>query len=76
MGKKATTGESGLPDGRYMAKCRERNAIAAGMNGHSLVWPTAILRVANGIAIFERDGVKVWSCNAMYAATHFEIEDV
>nr|WP_230947916.1 hypothetical protein [Burkholderia territorii] len=76
MGKKAPVRERVLLNGRYKATCRERNALAAAMNGHGLVWPSAMMRVVDGIAVFERAGVKVWSCNASYAATHFDIEEV
>lgn len=63
-----------LPNGEYMATCRERNLLSAAANGHSLVFPDARVKVKAGWAHFYRDGVKVWTCNAAYAAANFNIE--
>lgn len=64
------------PDGRYRATCKERNALAAAMNGHSLVFPEARCVIAKGWAVFDRDGVEVWRCNAAYAKVHFNLERI
>ncbi|KVV07367.1 hypothetical protein [Burkholderia ubonensis] len=63
-----------LPDGKYRAVCREKNALAAGINGHSLIYPEAEVELKNGTATFRKDGKIVWSCNAEYAAVHFSLE--
>lgn len=65
-----------LADGRYLARCKEPTALRAGLNGHSTVWPEATVRVARGVAHFTKNGVEVWSCNAAYAALHFEITKI
>jgi len=66
----------GLRDGQYMATCKERNALAAAMNGHGPVFPQARCIVAKGEAVFDRDGVELWRCNAAYAEVHFKLEPV
>nr|WP_257820131.1 hypothetical protein [Burkholderia glumae] len=63
-----------LKDGRYRATCRERSFLKAATNGHSQVFPRAIVVVKKGRAYFYVNDVEVWSCNATYAAAHFEIE--
>ncbi|TDV17316.1 hypothetical protein [Paraburkholderia caballeronis] len=63
-----------LPDGEYWATCRERNEIAAALNGHSQVFPQARVIVKNGWANFYRDGVEVWACNPVYAKSNFIIQ--
>jgi hypothetical protein len=65
-----------LRDGKYLATCKERNALLAAMNGHSAVWPKAQCTVAKGIAIFDRDGKEVWSCNSAYAEVHFKLDRI
>lgn len=65
-----------LANGEYLAKCRERTAISAAMNGHSQVWPEARLVVSDNHAMFYRDGVQVWSCNVHYAACHFDVSPI
>ncbi|WP_332451286.1 hypothetical protein, partial [Burkholderia ubonensis] len=54
-----------LPNGEYWAMCRERNVISAAANGHSQVFPKARMTVKDGWAFFQRDGVEVWTCNAV-----------
>jgi hypothetical protein len=63
-----------LADGEYWATCRERNEISAALNGHSAVFPQALVTVADGWAFFYRDGKEVWTCNARYAAANFNIQ--
>lgn len=63
-----------LRDGKYMANCAERNAPAASVNGHGLVYPNALCKVAKGAAIILREGKEVWRCNAAYAELHFKLE--
>ena len=63
-----------LVDGEYCAVCRERNAMAAAANGHSRVFPTTMVTVKDGWAYFHRDGTEVWTCNAAYAAAHFDMQ--
>jgi hypothetical protein len=65
-----------LRDGKYMASCKERNALAAAVNGHSLVYPEAHCKVSKGVAIFLREGKEVWRCNAGYAELHFKLERI
>jgi hypothetical protein len=60
-------------DGRYTAICKERNALAAAMNGHGPVFPQADCVIRRGEAVFSRDGKPVWRCNAGYAALHFSL---
>jgi hypothetical protein len=63
-----------LKDGNYLATCKERNPLAAAVNGHHRVWPNATCVVKRGFARFKRDGDEVWSCNATYAEAHFKLE--
>nr|WP_084210119.1 hypothetical protein [Ralstonia sp. A12] len=65
-----------LRDGKYLASCKERNALSAAMNGHGAVFPQARCTVAKGLAIFDRDGKEVWRCNSAYAETHFRLERI
>ncbi|AOJ64673.1 hypothetical protein WI80_30305 [Burkholderia ubonensis] len=65
-----------LPNGEYWAMCRERNVISAAANGHSQVFPKARMTVKDGWAFFQRDGVEVWTCNAVYAAANFNVQPV
>jgi hypothetical protein len=65
-----------LRDGKYMARCKERNALAAALNGHSLVYPEAICKIAKDVAILLREGNEVWRCNAAYAEVHFKLEPI
>jgi hypothetical protein len=65
-----------LHDGRYKATCKERNALAAAINGHGLVFPEANCTVSKGQAVFDRDGVELWRCNAAYAEVHFKLERI
>jgi len=62
-----------LKDGIYLARCKERNALSAAMNGHGAVYPEAPCRVKDREAVFERDGKEVWRCNAAYAELHFDL---
>ncbi|MBN3729465.1 hypothetical protein G3N98_00750 [Burkholderia sp. Tr-20390] len=70
MGKKSKA----LQDGKYRAVCREKNALAAAINGHSLIYPEADVELKDGTAIFRKDGKIVWRCNAAYAELHFSLE--
>jgi archaeosine-15-forming tRNA-guanine transglycosylase len=63
-----------LADGEYWVTCRERNEISAALNGHSAVFPQARMTVADGWAVFYRNGKEVWTCNARYAAAKFVIQ--
>lgn len=54
--------------------CRERNALSAGANGHSQVFPKARMTVKDGWAVFYREGEEVWNCNAAYVAAHFDLQ--
>lgn len=65
-----------LRNGKYLATCKERSALSAAMNGHSAVWPQAHCIVEKGLAMFDRDGKQVWSCNAAYAEVHFKLERI
>ncbi|GJH14629.1 hypothetical protein IAG25_28180 [Caballeronia sp. EK] len=65
-----------LRDGTYQATCKERNALAAAMNGHSAVYPQARCTIAKGWAVFVREGKEVWECNAAYAEANFKLERV
>lgn len=65
-----------LRDGKYLASCRERNALSAAMNGHGAVFPQAQCTIVKGTAIFDRNGKEVWRCNVSYAETHFRLEPV
>ncbi|CAJ6624078.1 Uncharacterised protein [Burkholderia pseudomallei] len=71
MSKRKT--EQSLQDGKYRAVCREKNALAAGINGHSLIYPEAEAELKDGIATFRKDGKIVWRCNAAYATLHFSL---
>ncbi|EPV8691084.1 hypothetical protein PAE975_6046 (plasmid) [Pseudomonas aeruginosa] len=62
-----------LADGEYIAKCKEKSAISAAVNGHSQVWPEAKVVVKDGNARFYKDGSLVWECNATYARGNFEV---
>lgn len=63
-----------LVDGEYWATCRERNALAAALNGLGSVFPQARLMVRDGWATVAPDGQELWGCNAQYAAAHFQIQ--
>jgi len=63
-------------DGRYKATCKERNALAAAMNGHASVYPDAQCTIKALDAEFTRNGVVVWRCNAAYANAHFRLEQI
>ncbi|VWC20718.1 hypothetical protein [Burkholderia metallica] len=65
-----------LPDGEYQATSKERNDLAAALNGHAAVYPRARMTVDHGVAIFHRDGKTMWTCDAAYAAAHFRIDRV
>lgn len=65
-----------LADGEYLAKCRQSNALSAALNGHGCIWPEAKMVVTGDMAVFYRDGKLVWSCNAIYAAHHFDVSPV
>ncbi|WP_080405911.1 hypothetical protein [Burkholderia ubonensis] len=65
-----------LKCGIYLARCKESTLLRASLNGHSAAWPEASVRVARGVAHFTKDGVEVWSCNASYAALHFNITKI
>lgn len=65
-----------LPDGEYRVTCKERNDLAAALNGHAAVYPRARMTVDRGAAIFHRDGETLWTCDAAYAAAHFRIDRV
>lgn len=65
-----------LEDGVYLAKCRERSALAAAANGHGAVWPEARMVIAKGTARFYRGNEQVWLCNAAYAGAQFEVTQV
>lgn len=62
-----------LKDGLYLAKCREKTVISAGLNGHLSIWPEATMRIIGNEAVFFRDGKRVWSCNMLYAANQFDV---
>jgi hypothetical protein len=63
-----------IREGKYIAHCKERSALAAAMNGHGPVYPSAPCNIQKGAAIFVRDGKEVWRCNAAYAEVHFKLE--
>jgi len=65
--------DSKLPDGKYIAKCRQKTVLSAAANGHSLVFPEAHLVIKGNSASFSKEGKEVWSCNAGYAAAHFDV---
>lgn len=62
-----------LADGEYVAKCKEKSALSAAVNGHSQIWPEAKVIVKEGNARFYKDGRLVWECNATYAHHNFEV---
>ena len=65
-----------LHDGLYKATCKERNALAAAMNGHVQVFPEARCTVSKGQAVFDRNGMELWRSNAAYAEVHFRLERI
>jgi hypothetical protein len=73
---KGETEMKALSEGTYTAICKEKNFLAAAMNGHSLVFPEARCTVAKGSAVFDRDGVELWRCNAEYAAVHIILKPI
>lgn len=62
-----------LRSGRYLARCKDDTFLKAVANGHSAVFPESECQVKDGVADFFKDGVWVWSCNAAYAAAHFDL---
>ncbi|MGY2680795.1 hypothetical protein ACVWVZ_000129 [Pseudomonas tolaasii] len=63
-------------DGKYLALCKERDALAAAFNGHAAVFPHAQCTLLKGLALFERDGKEIWRCNSSYAVMHFKLERI
>lgn len=63
-----------LAAGTYRATCREADLHSAEASGHSSVYPEAVCVSDGQWCTFFRDGAKVWSCNAHYAAAHFIME--
>lgn len=59
-------------EGQYNATCKERNALAAAVNGHGSMFPQGRCNITSGQAVFYRDGVEVWRCDAL----HFNLEPV
>lgn len=62
-----------LPDGKYLAVCRQATLLAAAVNGHSAVWPQAVMVITGDSALFYREGKQVWSCNSLHAANQFDV---
>ncbi|ANH76057.1 hypothetical protein ACS15_4321 [Ralstonia insidiosa] len=50
--------------------------VHAAMNEHSRAFTEALCVSDGRWCIFYRDGTEVWSCNASYAAAHFDMEPV
>ena len=63
-----------LAAGTYRATCREADRLSADESAHSSVYPEAVCVSDGQWCTFFRDGVKVWSCNANYAAARFIME--
>ena len=63
-----------LAAGTYRATCREADLLSAEESEHSSVYPEAVCVSDGRWCTFYRDGVKVWDCNAHYAAVHFNME--
>lgn len=63
-----------LAAGRYRCISREKSSLSAAANGHLSVWPKSIA-ISDGKRVeFFKDQKLVWSCNASYAAFHFEMK--
>lgn len=62
-----------LADGKYLAICRQATFRAAAVNGHSAIWPQAVMVISGDSALFYREDEKVWSCNSLYAANQFDV---
>lgn len=62
--------------GMYRATCRDENFLKAAANGHSAVFPSCECEIKGATADFFKDGQWVWSCNAAYAAAHFDLQRV
>ena len=62
-----------LSAGRYYITCKEASLIAAAANGHSTVWPEAEAVSDGARVVFTREGKDVYTCNATYAAHHFNV---
>lgn len=67
---------SKLPDGRYLARCREATRLKAASNGHSAVFPQAECALSATHASFYKVGVLVWECNRAYAQANFDLVPV
>lgn len=63
-------------NGWYIARCRERTARMAVLNGHGLVFPAAWCRIDDRHATFFVDGKRVWRCNANYAPANFDLTPI
>lgn len=63
-----------LAPGRYLLACKETSFIAAAANGHSPVWPESEAVSDGSRVVFTRHGKEVFSCNATYAAHHFNVK--
>jgi len=63
-----------LPDGAYLASCKEKTLILADVNGHGAIFPHAACEVRDGTAYFYRDDQVIWSCTAAYALTRLVME--
>lgn len=66
---------SELKAGNYWATPHEP-FLLDGPNGHDEVFPGAECVCDGKWATFFRDGNEVWSCNATYAAAHFDFTPV
>ena len=63
-----------LPAGRYHVRAKEKTAMDAAMNGHYFAFKTGFIAESDGKWVkFYRDGKELYSCNAVYAAAHFEM---
>jgi len=62
-----------IQPGLYRATCREESFLKAVANGHSAAFPACDCEITGEMADFFKDGQWVWSCNAAYAATHFDL---
>ncbi|CAJ0808564.1 hypothetical protein LMG19083_04728 [Ralstonia psammae] len=63
-----------LAAGTYRAVCREVDVLRAAMNEHGSFFSEAICVSDGRWCTFYCEGTEVWSCNASYAAVHFDME--
>lgn len=62
--------------GQYRVRCREESFMEAAANGHGAVYPEAVAICDGKWCVFYKEGLEVWSCNAIYATAQFDVQSL